>query len=75
VSGKGSGRVSVARLICVNPGLRTRLIYRTITPEVNPVEGSWANLKRDLGDLAARGIDQLAALVKTRLKKMQYATA
>jgi transposase len=31
VSGKGSGRVSVAGLVCVKPGRRTRLIYRTIT--------------------------------------------
>jgi putative transposase len=31
VSGKGSGRVSVAGLICIKPGKRTRLIYRTIT--------------------------------------------
>jgi hypothetical protein len=31
VSGKGSGRVSVAGLICIKPGQRTRLIYRTIT--------------------------------------------
>lgn len=137
MSGKGSGRVSIAGLICVKPGRRTRLIYRTIThhgrknekkgfretdyaalldaahqqlggpivlvwdnltahhdtvmqklitarswltvfrfptyaPELNPVEGVWANLKRGLGNLAAHSIDQLAALVKTRLKKMQY---
>lgn len=31
VTGKGSGRVSVAGLVCVKPGQRTRLIYRTIT--------------------------------------------
>jgi hypothetical protein len=31
VSGKGSGRVSIAGLICVKPGERTRLVYRTIT--------------------------------------------
>jgi DDE superfamily endonuclease len=31
VSGKGSGRVSVAGLVCVKPGQRTRLIYRAIT--------------------------------------------
>ncbi|MBF8194687.1 IS630 family transposase [Nonomuraea sp. K274] len=31
VSGKRSGRVSVAGLVCVKPGHRTRLIYRTIT--------------------------------------------
>jgi transposase len=31
VSGKGSGRVSVAGLVCVRPGQRSRLIYRTRT--------------------------------------------
>lgn len=29
VSGKGSGRVSIAGLVCVRPGERARLIYRT----------------------------------------------
>jgi hypothetical protein len=29
VSGKGSGRVSIAGLVCVRPGYRSRLIYRT----------------------------------------------
>ena len=28
VSGKGSGRISVAGLVCVKPGSRTRLLYR-----------------------------------------------
>ncbi|MFJ6200185.1 transposase [Micromonospora sp. NPDC092111] len=31
VSGKGSGRVSIAGLTCYRPGQRSRLIYRTIT--------------------------------------------
>jgi putative transposase len=31
VSGKGSGRVSIAGLVCVKPGRRSRFIYRTIT--------------------------------------------
>src|SRR5207248_2041303 len=31
VSGKGSGRVSLAGLVCVRPGHRSRLIYRTLT--------------------------------------------
>jgi len=31
VSGKGSGRVSIAGLVCVRPGQRSRLIYRTLT--------------------------------------------
>ncbi|MFQ6268109.1 transposase [Kutzneria viridogrisea] len=30
VSGKGSGRVSVAGLVCVRPGDRSRLIYRVL---------------------------------------------
>jgi hypothetical protein len=30
VSGKGSGRVSVAGLVCFRPGQRSRLIYRTV---------------------------------------------
>jgi transposase len=49
-------------------------VYRfpTYAPELNPVEGVWSNLKRGLGNLAARSIDQLTVLVKTRLKKMQY---
>jgi hypothetical protein len=140
VSGKGSGRVSAASLLCVKPGARTRLIYRTIThhgrkgekkgfgehdlarlldaahqqlggpvvlvwdnatqhtdktmrelltvrdwltifplpsyaPDLNPDEGVWAHLKKSLANLAACSIDQLAALAKTRLKKMQYRSA
>lgn len=31
VSGKGSGRVSIAGLACYKPGQRPRLIYRTIS--------------------------------------------
>lgn len=138
VSGKGSGRVSVAGLVCVKPGQRTRLIYRTITyhgrknenkgfrvrdftlllqaahqqlrapivvvwdnlgahvstemrqytddhawltvvqlpsyaPDLNPAEGVWANLKSHLRNLALRGgVDQLAAVIKHHLKRMQY---
>ncbi|MER6076246.1 hypothetical protein ABT187_47530 [Streptomyces sp. NPDC001817] len=32
----------------------------------------WANLKNDLGNLAACTVDALAAFTRTRLKKMQY---
>ena len=41
-------------------------------PELNPVEAVWPNLKRSLANLTKQGIDQLAALAKTRLKRMQY---
>jgi putative transposase len=36
------------------------------------VEAVWSNLKRSLANLTKQGIDQLTALVKTRLKPMQY---
>ena len=142
VSGKGSGRVSVAGLVCLKPGTRGRLFYRvrihrgrkgerrsmseadyaelitaahhqlhaplilawdnlnthvsaamrTFTeahrdwltvvqlpacaPDLNPVEGAWANMKNGLGNLAACGTpDQLAAIMKNRLKRIQYRPA
>ena len=40
--------------------------------ELNPVESVWSNLKRSLANLAKRDIGQLTALVKTRLRRMQY---
>ena len=40
--------------------------------ELNPVEPVWSHLKRSLANLAKRNITQLTALVKTRLKRMQY---
>src|SRR5215470_14132913 len=41
-------------------------------PELNPVEPLWSHLKRSLAHLAKRNLGQLTALVKTRLKRMQY---
>lgn len=137
VSGKGSGRVSVAGLVCVRPGQRGRLIYRTRThrgrkgerrsfaeadyaalldaahqqlggplvliwdnlnthvsaamreliaardwlhvirlpayaPDLNPTEHVWSHVKRSLGNLIVHGIDELVAVVKNRLKRVQY---
>jgi putative transposase len=40
--------------------------------ELNPVEPVWSHLKRSLANLAKHNITQLTALVKTRLKRMQY---
>jgi hypothetical protein len=138
VSGKGSGRVSMAGLVCLKPGHRGHLFYRVLVhrgragerrsfaeadyaalitaahhqlhapiilcwdnlnthhiavmrrfldahrdwltvvrlpayaPELNPVEGVWAHVKRDLGNLLAYGVYQLAATIKTLLKRIQY---
>jgi len=43
--------------------------------ELNPVEQVWSHLKRSLASLAKRNITELTALVKTRLRRMQYRTA
>ncbi len=43
--------------------------------ELNPVEPLWSHLKRSLANLAKRNLAQLTALVKTRLKRMQYRPA
>jgi transposase len=40
--------------------------------ELNPVESVWSHPKRSLANLANRDIAQLTALVKTRLRRMQY---
>jgi len=40
--------------------------------ELNPVEPVWSNLKRSLANLTKHNISQLTALVKTRLRQMQY---
>jgi hypothetical protein len=37
-----------------------------------PTEAVWSNLKRSLANLTKQGLDQLAALIKARLKPMQY---
>ena len=49
-------------------------VYRLppYAPELNPVEPVWSSLKRSLANLVKQDIDQLTALVKTRLRRMQY---
>lgn len=40
--------------------------------ELNPVEPVWSHLKRSLASLTEHNLTELTALVKTRLKRMQY---
>ena len=40
-----------------------------------PTEGAWANMKNGLGNLAAVDVDQLTAIIKNRLKSIQYRPA
>ncbi|MFF8024831.1 transposase [Streptomyces sp. NPDC007896] len=41
-------------------------------PELNPVEGMWAHIKRSLANLAARALSELETLLRRRLKALQY---
>jgi transposase len=41
-------------------------------PDLNAAEGVWANVKNGLGNHGARNVDELAALVRNRLKRIQY---
>ncbi|MFI7449634.1 transposase [Nonomuraea sp. NPDC049714] len=128
VTGKGSGRVSVVGLICLERGQRTRLTYRMLlyrgrgerkgfrdadyarlldaahqqlggpivlvwdnltthrdalmslayrcstcppTPRTQSHRGRLVHPKRSLGNLTSATLDQLGALIRTRLKRMQ----
>ena len=40
-----------------------------------PTEGVWSNMKNGMGNLAAADVDRLAAIIKNRLKRIQYRPA
>ncbi|HSK35091.1 MAG TPA: transposase [Propionicimonas sp.] len=138
VNGKGSGRVSIAGLVCVKPGRRGHVFYRlrvhrnrvgerrslseddyatlitaahhqlhapiiliwdgvnthtsramrhliaarhrwltvvqlpAYAPDLNPDESLWSTLKAGLGNLAVDIVDHLTAIIRNRLKRIQY---
>jgi transposase len=41
-------------------------------PDLNPQEGVWSLVKRDLGNLAAADLAQITRAVKRKLKMLQY---
>ena len=61
----------MAELIAARPWL-TVFRLPPYAHELNPVERVWAHLKRSLANLTKHTIAELTALVKTRLKRMQY---
>ena len=50
----------------------TVVLLPPYAPDLNPAEGVWSHLKRSLANLAAITVDRLEALVRTRLKRLQY---
>lgn len=58
-----------------HPDWLTVVQLPSYAPDLNPAEGLWANTKNGLGNLAACSADQLAAVIRTRLKRIQYRPA
>jgi hypothetical protein len=44
----------------------------TYAPDLNPQEGIWSLVKRDIGNLAAADLGQVTRAVKRKLKMLQY---
>src|SRR4051794_15230189 len=65
---------AMAELIAARPWL-TVFRLPPYAHELNPVESAWSHLKRSLANLTKHTITELTALVKTRLKRMQYRPA
>ena len=58
-----------------HPDWLTEARLPAYAPDLNAVEGAWANMKNGLGNLAAADVDQLSAIIKNRLKRIQYRPA
>ena len=66
---------AMGRFVSSHQGWLTEVRLPACAPDLNPAEGAWANMKNGLGNLAVRDVDQLAAIVKNRLKRIQYRPA
>ena len=65
---------AMAALVAARPWL-TVFRLPPYAHELNPVEPVWSHLKRSLANLTKHDLAELTALVKTRLKRMQYRPA
>ena len=65
----------MGRFVSSHPDWLTEVRLPAYAPDLNAAEGAWANMKNGLGNLAVRNVDQLAAVIKNRLKRVQYRPA
>ena len=65
----------MGRFVSAHPDRLTEVRLPAYAPELNAAEGAWATMKNSLGNLMARDVDQLAAVVKNRLRHIQYRPA
>ena len=54
-----------------HPDWLTVIMLPAYAPDLNAVEGAWSTMKSDLGNHAATTLDQLEAMVRTRLRRIQ----
>ncbi len=62
----------VGEFIAANAEWLTVFPWPTHAPDLNPQEGIWSVVKRDIGNLATADPGQSTRAVKRRLKKIQY---
>jgi transposase len=60
------------KFIDANTAWLTVFQLPTYAPDLNPQEGIWSLVKRDIGNLAAADLGQITRAVKHRLKTIQY---
>ncbi|MFD9220189.1 transposase [Streptomyces sp. NPDC060064] len=58
--------------IAANADWLTVFQLPTYAPDLNPQEGIWSLVKRDIGNLAAVDLSQITRAVKRKLKMIQY---
>jgi len=58
-----------------HPDWLTQVRLPAYAPDLNAVEGAWANMKTCLVNLAAADVDELTAIIKNLLKSIQYRPA
>ncbi|MFC4463807.1 transposase [Streptomyces xiangluensis] len=63
---------SLRAFIEANSDWLTVLQLPTYAPDLNPQEGVWSLVKRDIGNLAAADLSQITRAVKRKLKMLQY---
>jgi putative transposase len=66
---------TMQRFISAHPDWLTEARLPAYAPDLNAVEGAWANMKNSLGNLCVTDVDQLTAIIKNRLKAIQYRPA
>ncbi|GAP47672.1 mobile element protein [Streptomyces azureus] len=63
---------SLRAFIEANADWLTVLQLPTYAPDLNPQEGVWSLVKRDIGNLAAADLSQTTRAVERKLKMLQY---